>query len=211
MYNSYLATTFEDAHQYYWNEINRSLNAMTQKEETKRKYLNHFKEVLQKEADRLDVSINSKQITAELCFKATQSILLETVLTYGKAPHVAYALEYFYYAPTFFDLGENLRAVNISSGAYYNQLVSRLKATLTKQCNATILNNIGTSETTILDLGRLRQDLRRTVEDFYRQNPELEESSNHIPELQQKVNKIFSNLSLEFDKKTLNNKSQFRF
>lgn len=205
--NEYITTTFNNPYDYYWEQINRSLDAMTKKEETKTRYINHFNEMLNKEAFKLGVNVRDNKMLAQLCYKACQSILLETVLTYGKAPHVAYALEYFMYAPTLFDL-ENSRAVNFDQNAYYNQLVMRLEATLTKECNAAILNNINSGiSNTILDLDQLRRDLKYIVTSFYNKNPELMESTNHMPELQFEVNKLFSGLSIEFDNKNKLNKS----
>ncbi|MBQ7798110.1 MAG: hypothetical protein IJ371_03205 [Clostridia bacterium] len=207
VYSEYLTTTFDNPYDYYWKQINKSLDAMTKKEETKTKYINHFKSMLTKEAEKLGVDITSNKLLAQLCYKACQAVLMEAVLTFGKPPHVAYALEYFVYAPTLFDLGENTRSVNFDLSAYYNQLVTRLESTLTKECNANILNNVnGGISNNIIDLDRLRKDLRQIVATFYEHNPELKQSTDKMPELQYNVTKLFSKLSIEFDKKNKLNK-----
>ena len=46
----------------------------------------------------------------------------DIVLTCGKVPHVAYALEYFMYAPTIFDLGEN-QAILVAELVLLQQLM----------------------------------------------------------------------------------------
>jgi len=202
MYNEYLSSTFDNPNQYYWAQINKSLSAMTKREETKTKWTNHFKESLNKEAYKLGVPVNDKKMNAQLCFKACQAVLMEMVYTFGKAPHVAYALEFFNYAPTRFDLGENLRTVNSDTSSFYNKMLDRLEATLLTESNSAILcNSTNGYSNNVVDLDLLRNELKRVVENFYEENPELKQSTNHVPELQEFVKKILSNLSLSFDKK----------
>lgn len=209
LYNEYISTTLDNPNQYYWSQINKSLNAMTQKEATKTRWINHFNELLGKEAYKLGVAIDDKKMNAQLAFKACQAVLLEMVLTFGKPPHVAYALEYFEYAPTIFDLGESPRTVNLNQNCYYNRLLDRLEMTLLTECNSAILNNTSSSSVSsnIIDLDKLRRDLRQIVATFYANSPELKESTNHMPELQKTITRLFSNLSLEFNKKSQANKS----
>lgn len=204
-YNEYITTTSENPHKYYWKQINQSLDAMTKKEATKTKYIEHFNKLLQNEANKLGVRIDDNKMLAQLCYKACQSVLLEMVLTFGKPPYVAYALEYFMYAPTIFDLRENEKTVNLDLGAYYNRIVTRLETTLTKEQNANMLNKANT----VVDLNKLRSDLKQLVYAFYENHPELKQSTNHIPELQGKITKLFSNLSLEFDEKSKLNNTKF--
>lgn len=202
IYSEYLQQTFDNPREYYWNQINKSLDAMTRSEDTKNLWINKFRNSLEKAATHLGVQINSKDMHAQLCFKACQALLMETVLTFGEPPHVAYALEYFNYAPTRFDLGENPRSVNIDQTSFYNRLLDRLETTLLTRVNASILNDgTGLVSNIIVDLDRLRRDLRVIVSTFYSNNPELKQSTNNMPKLQTSVNKVFSKISLEFDQK----------
>ena len=201
LYNKYLNSTFDDPKDYYWGQIHQSLNSLTQREESKAAWINSIKKSLNEAAIKLNVPVDSKNMNAQLCFKACQAILMETVLTLGEPPHVAYALEYFNYAPTRFDLGENPRSVNISPSSFYNRLLDRLESTLLTKVNSALLNNSNNSfSNTIVDLDKIRRELRFTINDFYSSNPALKQSTNHIPPLQTKVKKIFSDLSLDFDK-----------
>lgn len=202
MYNEYLSSTFDNPNQYYWAQINKSLSAMTKREETKTKWTNHFKESLNKEAFKLGVSVNDKKMNAQLCYKACQAVLMEMVYTFGKPPYVAYALEFYNYAPTRFDLGENPRSINQDSTSFYNRMLDRLEDTILTESNSAILcNSINDFSNTVVDLDLFRRELRQVVGSFYASHPELKESTNNIPELQDSVKKVLSNLSLSFDKK----------
>lgn len=204
-YNNYITTTYNNPYEYYWEQIDKSLDAMTSKEETKNTYRNHFKSLLNEKARELGVSMTDKAIYPQLCFKACQSILLEMVLTFGKPPYTAYALEYFVTAPSLFDLGENPRAVNMNLNAYYNQLVLRLEETLTGTINSSTLTTANNAEYTILNLDKIRKDLKNIVHKFYTNNPSLIESTKANPTLQKAVNKLFSTLSQELDQKASHN------
>ena len=208
IYNEYLQPSFENPRDYYWAQINKSLDAMTQRQDTKNKWINQFQNSLNKAATKLGVHTDSKEMNAQLCFKACQAVLMETVLTFGEPPHVAYALEYFNYAPTRFDLGENPRSVNIDQTSFYNRLLDRLENTLLTNVNSAILNNTsGSFSNTVVDLDKLRRDLKQTVNNFYSNNPEFKQSTDRMPELQSSINKMFSALSLNFDKKVRSNKN----
>jgi len=207
-YSPYLTTTFENPYDYYWKQIHTSLNAMTRKDETKKKYISNFEILLKEKALELGVNIRNKKMYPELCFKACQAVLLEVILTCGKPPHVGYALEYFYYAPTLFDLGENPTAINMDSSTFYNLLLDRLSDTLTSEVNSAILsNNNGGIANNILDLDKLRRYLKQIVATFYLNNPEIKASTNKQPELQNKVRKVFSNIAVEFNKKAAADKT----
>lgn len=206
-YNNYITTTYDNPYEYYWKQIDKSLAAMTNRDETKNKYRNHFKSLLNEKARELGVSMTDKAIYPQLCFKACQSILLEMVLTFGKPPYTAYALEYFVTAPSLFDLGENARTVNMDLDAYYNQLVIRLEETLTGTINSAILTHTDGVDNTVLNLDKIREDLKSIVHKFYTNNPALLESTKANTALQKAVNKLFSNLSQELNQKASHNSS----
>lgn len=203
--NNYITTTYDNPYEYYWKQIDKSLDAMTNKDTTKNKYRNHFKSLLNEKARELGVSMTDKEIYPQLCFKACQSILLEMVLTFGKPPYTAYALEYFVTAPSLFDLGENSRTVNMDLDAYYNQLVLRLEETLTGTINSAILTRTDGIEHIVLNLDKIRENLKSIVHRFYKNNPALLESTKANTTLQKAVNKLFSNLSQELDQKASHN------
>ena len=205
--DKYITTIYSDPYEYYWEQINDSISAIPTKEKQKKIYIDNFKTMLAEAAAEMKVNVRDKKMLTQLCYKACQAILFEIVFSTGKPPHVAYALEYFEYAPTIFDLGDNPRVVNWDDKSYYHKLVKRLWDTLNKECNSSILNNIHSkSFNNVLDLEQLRADLKRVVARFYTYNPELRESTDHILELQHQVTTIFSTISREFDKKA---KSEF--
>lgn len=209
--DKYITTIYSDPYEYYWKQINDSINALPTKEKQKKIYIDNFKTMLAEAATEMNVDVRDKKMLTQHCYKACQAILFEIVFTTGKStkkhPYVAYALEYFEYAPTIFDLGDNPHVVNMDDRSYYHKLVKRLWDILNKEFNSYILNNINSKNfNNVLDLDRLRDDLKKIIAKFYAYHPELSESTDHIPELQKQVNMIFSNISHEFDNKV---KSKF--
>ncbi|MBQ7287828.1 MAG: hypothetical protein IJW73_08725 [Candidatus Gastranaerophilales bacterium] len=205
--NEYLTTTTESPYNYYWEQIDKSIAATSPNEERQKMLRKAFEDKIQGKANERNLNVKDKQMYAQLCFQACQAVLFEAVLTFGKPSFVAYALEYFVYAPTIFDLGKNPKKVNWDPMSYYNQLLRELENVLEGDLCSPILNNKFSSSTyNVLDVDTLRHNLRKAIDKFYANNPETKESTNNNPELQSKISAIFSNLNTEFKNHTSKNK-----
>ena len=112
--NEYLTTTIKNPYDYYWEQIDKSLSASTRNEDAKKRYRQSFEDALSEAASNIGIGVKDKKMYAQLCFKACQAVLVETIFSCGKPPYIGYALEYFVTAPTIFDLGENPRKINFN-------------------------------------------------------------------------------------------------
>ncbi len=207
MSNTNYFTTSSNPNKYYWAEIEKSLVAITGKnQQLKEDQVILYTRLLQQEAEKKGVSLNHKEMQAELCLRACKTVLLEAVLTFGKPFDVAYALEYFKYAENLFEL-EKPNEVNYDFNTYYNTLLRSLINTIATDTNTKLLN----SGDIVMDISYLRRTLKSIIDNFYNQHPELQDSYNHCPELQRGVNKVFSTAANQFVEVRRQNKTTVKY
>jgi hypothetical protein len=186
---------------YYWEQMEKSLDTMTRLQKDKNSYIEFLNENLLKHARELNVDVKDRKMHYDYCFKACQLVLLEQIYLNGRACSTGYAWEFFVCGKNAFELGNKQRTVNLDQNSFYNQLLNTLEDAFQSEVNRNLLSAKKGTEYIAVDIDRIRRNLAEKIKIYYNNHPEKTTSTQSNPAVQKIATGIFSTLADELSDK----------
>ena len=186
---------------YYWEQIKKSISAIVKIESKRPEVVKVYKGFIADDARALGVSENSNKIYPNLAYFACQLCLMEACFMH---PYAKYALEF--YVPVG-DIGDNKFAKNTTDySKFYLSSVNRMENNIIKESlyNAFLSNINENVSCPVIDIEKMRNDFRRTINRFYSEYPQMTESFQPSVVLQERFKPIINDLITSINKATFN-------